>query len=204
MKTRNKALLLALCVVALVAASVFGTLAYLTDTEEVKNTFTVGNVAITMDEALVDGNGKEITGDGAKRVATNTYKLLPGHDYDKDPTIHVAATSEDCWLFVKVVDEIAAIQDTTTVAAQMTANGWTKIESTDVYGRATTNKAGDNVKVFESFKIKGEVENNTLATYAGKTIVVTAYAIQADGFDSAAAAWTAAGTQAAKDNTATE
>ena len=41
MKTRSKALLLTLCAVLLVAASVLGTMAYLTSTDEVTNTFTV-------------------------------------------------------------------------------------------------------------------------------------------------------------------
>lgn len=42
MKTRNKALLLTFGAVLLVAASVLGTLAYLTSTDKVVNTFTVG------------------------------------------------------------------------------------------------------------------------------------------------------------------
>ena len=51
MKTKSKALLLTLCAVLLVAASVMGTMAYLTSTDKVENTFTVGNVKITLDEA---------------------------------------------------------------------------------------------------------------------------------------------------------
>ena len=46
MKKTKKALLLSLCAVMLVTASVLGTMAYLTSTDEVVNTFTVGNVAI--------------------------------------------------------------------------------------------------------------------------------------------------------------
>ena len=94
MKTKSKALLLALCAVLLVAASVLGTMAYLTSQAEVTNTFTVGSVSITLDEAPVDENGEATTG---TRVTENSYKLMPGHKYDKDPTIHVAANSEDCW-----------------------------------------------------------------------------------------------------------
>lgn len=56
-KTKTKALLMSLCAVLLVAASVLGTMAYLTDSKDVKNTFTVGNVAIKLDEAKVDENG---------------------------------------------------------------------------------------------------------------------------------------------------
>ena len=190
MKTKSKALLLALCAVLLVAASVLGTMAYLTSQAEVTNTFTVGSVSITLDEAPVDANGKETTG---ARVTTNSYKLMPGHEYDKDPTIHVAANSEDCWLFVQITDEIAAIQDADTIATQMAAKGWTLVDAdANVYAHNAIAKAGNNVVVFESFKIKGDVENDALAAYANKTIKVIAYAVQADGFDTAAAAWTAA------------
>lgn len=190
MKTKSKALLLALCAVLLVAASVLGTMAYLTSQAEVTNTFTVGSVSITLDEAPVDANGEATTGD---RVTANSYKLMPGHEYDKDPTIHVAADSEDCWLFVQITDEIAAIQDADTIATQMAANGWTLVDAdANVYAHNAIAKAGNNVVVFESFKIKGDVKNDALAAYANKTIKVIAYAVQADGFDTAAAAWTAA------------
>lgn len=102
MKTRTKALLLTLCAVLLVTASVMGTMAYLTSTAEVTNTFTVGKVAITLDEAKVGADGKALTGDSAVRVQANSYKLMPGHTYDKDPTIHVASDSEDCYIWATV------------------------------------------------------------------------------------------------------
>ena len=100
MKRTYKALLLVLCAVLLVAASVMGTLAYLTSTTEVaKNTFTYGNVKITLDETDVDLYGKK---DGDTRVLKNTYKLIPGHTYIKDPVVHVEAKSEQCYVRVLV------------------------------------------------------------------------------------------------------
>lgn len=187
----KKAIVLVLCAVLLCGVSVFSTLAYLTSTDKVENTFTVGNVKITLDEAKVKADG---TADGNERVKANSYKLIPGKTYTKDPTVHVDANSEDCWLFVKVEDGLAAIEDATTVADQLTAKGWTAVEgTTNIYARATANKAGDDVVVFENFKIKGDVDSKALATYANKTIVVTAYAVQAEGFATAEAAWTAAG-----------
>lgn len=189
MKTRTKALLLALSAVMLVVSTVFATLAFLTSTTDVvTNTFTVGNVTITLDEAKVDLYGEEVTPE--TRVTENTYKLIPGHDYSKDPTIHVATGSEDCWLFVKVVDAIADIQDATTVEDQMTTNGWTEIEE-NVWAYKETVSAGEDVVVFESFTIKGDA---AVADYNGKTITVVGYAVQADGFDTAAKAWAAAPT----------
>ena len=92
MKTSMKALTLVLCAVLLVCASVMGTLAYLKSTTDVvKNTFTVGKVAIKLDEADVDEYGKKIA--DADRVTANEYKLLPGHTYNKDPMVTVLANS---------------------------------------------------------------------------------------------------------------
>lgn len=191
MKTARKALMLILCAALLVSATVMGTLAYLTSTTEVvKNTFTVGKVAITLDETDVDLYGVK---DGETRVTKNDYKLIPGHTYVKDPIVHVAAGSEKCWLFVKVTDDITAIQDATKVADQMNAKGWTAVTGTNgVYAYANIVDASTiarDVAVFDNFKVLGTAD---VAAYANKTITVQAYAVQADGFDTAAAAWAAA------------
>ena len=202
MKTKNKALLLALCAVSLVTASVLGTMAYLTDNKKVTNTFTVGSVAITMDETDVNLAGQK---DGDVRVQQNTYKLLPGHVYTKDPQIHVDPTSEDCYLFVKVENGIAAIESKDadkSVAAQMVANGWTEVEGqTNVYVKMNGNalqivKGGETVNVFETLTIDGAtVDKTKLEQYKNATITVTAYAVQKDGFEgkSAADIWKDAG-----------
>lgn len=109
-KTKTKALLMSLCAVLLVAASVLGTMAYLTDSKDVKNTFTVGNVSIKLDEAKVNADGKAIDKEGnvvtdlakAERVAENSYKLLPGHKYTKDPTVTVNTPSVESYVRMKV------------------------------------------------------------------------------------------------------
>ena len=187
MKNTKKALLMTLCAVMLVAASVMGTMAYLTSTTDVvKNTFTVGNVVITLDEAKVNTDGSVV--EGAARVTENEYHLLPGHTYTKDPIVHVDAKSEECYLFVKVTNEIAAIEAATTVADQMKANGWTAVQGQDgVYAYNTTVKGGANVPVFGTVKVLETVDNTTLAAYADKTITVVACAVQADGLTQAQA-----------------
>lgn len=197
-KTKTKALLMSLCAVLLVAASVLGTMAYLTDSKDVKNTFTVGNVTITMDETDVDDSTPN-----KERDQANSYKLMPGHTYTKDPIIHVDANSEDCYLFVKVDNQIAAIEanGNTTVAAQMATKGWKAVEGKDgiyVYVGTTAApvavKASNNVTVFEQLVIAGTVNGDTLKTYENKTITVTAYAVQKDGFEGKTAdqIWSAA------------
>lgn len=106
MKTRSKALLLTLCAVLLVTASVLGTMAFLTSTDEVKNTFTVGSVNIALDEAKVTTDGMPV--EGAARVKANEYHLLPGHTYTKDPTVTVKDGSESAYVRLKVTFNNAA------------------------------------------------------------------------------------------------
>lgn len=121
MKARK--ILVSLAALALVAAiSIGGTLAYLTSTDKVENTFTVGNVSITLDEAKVNADGAKLyvpagetetddfqnyttTAEGntpAKRVKANDYHLLPGHTYVKDPTVTVRAGSEPSYVKMTV------------------------------------------------------------------------------------------------------
>lgn len=95
MKTKSKALLLTLCAVLLVAASVLGTMAYLTSTDTVTNTFTVGKVEIKLDET-------DVTNPTGPRVQANSYKLMPGTTYTKDPTVTVLKGSEESYVRMKV------------------------------------------------------------------------------------------------------
>ncbi len=194
MRTKTKALVTALCAVLLVVASVLGTMAYLTSQDTVKNTFTVGNVKITLDEKDVDKD--QNTADtvtlptGEVRDKANKYHLIPGNTYVKDPTVHVDANSESCWLFVKLQNGLNPIVDNTTIEAQMVANGWTVLDAANnIYAYKDIVAAGANKVVFESFKLKGDAE---VARYANADITVTAYAVQADNFATAQAAWAAA------------
>lgn len=220
MKTAKKAMLMTLCAIILVVATVFGTMAYLTSTDEVNNTFTVGNVKITLDEAKVDTNGSPV--EGAARVKENSYKLMPGHTYTKDPTIHVDAASEDCFIRAKVtltnadewikiatkyadnkVENIIKGTDdniwwVSQPAVDETANTVTytfvyKNEShTDELGkRIWTSTDSRDLVLFNKIEIPGGLTNDELAAVGSSKITVVAEAIQADGFDDADAAWKA-------------
>ena len=193
----KKTLTVLLALVLVIAMSVAGTMAYLTSNDEVVNTFTVGKVAITLDEADVDNSTADKDRDKA-----NAYNLIPGHVYTKDPTVHVDPVSEDSWVFVKVVNGIANYEakasDTdpkyTPIAAQIVANGWTALgeEYSGVYYKEYTKSTeGADLVVFENFKIDGTA--NTVAGWSdikagSNDIKVTAYAIQKDGF-TAVEAW---------------
>lgn len=191
MKKKTKALMLVLCAVLLVTASVLGTMAYLTSTDKVVNTFTVGKVAITLDEAKVDPDGTAVT--PAERVKGNAYHLLPGHTYTKDPTVHVQANSEDSFIFVKVENGIANYEAGTTIAAQIAENGWTALNGVEnVYYKTYTKSAEiTDLPVFGNFTIADHADAaDSWNNFSAETkVTVTAYAVQQDGFASAAAAW---------------
>ena len=209
MKTKSKALLLTLCAVLLVAASVMGTMAYLTSTDKVENTFTVGNVAIKLDEAKVKTDGTPVT--PADRVKANSYKLLPGHTYNKDPMVTVLKGSESSYIKMTVTFTKAAELDAifTPNGADMTSifNGY---DSSNWTYKGNTKNAADNTRtyefwykeavaapdgnvaldaLFDSITVPGSITNEQLKTIEGMTITVNAYAIQADGFTDAADAW---------------
>lgn len=207
MKTKTKVLLIALCAVLLVAASVLSTLAYLTATDTVTNTFTVGKVSIKLDEAKANTDGTLVA--NADRVKANTYKLLPGHTYNKDPMVTVLAGSESSYIKLNVVvtksAELDAIgvdllttfkgYDSTnwiykgntedTTASTRTYEFWYK-EAVEAYDADVALDA-----LFDQIVVPGTITNAQLETIEGMTITVTAHAIQADGFADAAAAWAA-------------
>lgn len=200
----KKTLTVLLALVLVIAMSVAGTMAYLTSTATVTNTFTVGKVAITLDELDTDNDTN--TSDNVKvgntvRDKANAYKLIPGVTYTKDPTVHVTAGSEDCYLFVKVVNGIKDYEAAgdTTIAAQMAANGWKVVDATKgtyVYADNTADKtvvtAGSDKTVFANFTIADNAQLPANGT--GLDVVVTAYAVQAEGFaeKTPAQIWTAA------------
>ena len=199
MKTKRKALLLTFCAVLLVVASVLGTIAYLTANDTVTNTFTVGQVAIKLDEAKVNPDGSPV--EGVARVKENSYKLLPGHEYTKDPTVHVNAVSENSWIFVKVENGIAAYEVNTTkdykqIADQITENGWTALDGVaNVYYKSyAQNATGADLVVFKNFKVSdtaNTVNGWTNITEKSTKVIVNAYAIQAEVFTDADVAWKA-------------
>lgn len=125
-KRTRKVLLMLCCALALVGISVGATLAYLTDTKSVTNTFTVGDIAIDLFESETDEMGvPKITGPNGQLVVrndengkhydaegnlyeiydltfhttdSNHYRFLPGHSYTKDPKVTIKEGSEKCYV----------------------------------------------------------------------------------------------------------
>lgn len=206
MKKKTTVVIMVLCAMALIATTAMSTIAYLTASQGVVNTFVVGNIGLTLDELDIDSDtnesdnvrydddGDPVTSD-IIRDRANQYKLVPDTPLTKDPTLHVTADSEPCYLFVKVENGLAGIeaQDGNTIADQMAANDWVALDAAaypGVYYLTTTNDEGETVAktnnagtdpvVFETVMIAADAD---VSTYGDAEINVTAYAIQAAGFE---------------------
>ena len=215
MKTARKVLVLALCAVLLVSATIMGTMAYLTSTDNVVNTFTVGNVKITLDETDVDVMGVK---DSDTRVKANDYKLLPGHEYIKDPVVHVQPKSEESYvrLLVTITNYTNAVQvldktddDVILLENYVDKNAdWTYVpagykqdaqSNTATYefrykgtvANPSTTDVFDLPALFTKITMPDTLVNTDIAKLDGTQITVVAQAIQADGFGTADLAWTA-------------
>lgn len=216
MKNRKlRKILLTICsAMLLVCLSVGATVAYLTDTKTITNTFTVGKVKITLDEAAIkQENGNWVEDSTKARVKGNEYHLLPGMSYAKDPTVTVKADSEEAYVRVLVTvnkrqeldklfmdhnydikNIVTGISDDWTVAMVSTDENNNRIYELR-YKSTVAPSDKDTVldDIFEGIKMPGDIVNAELATISGLTIEVVAHAIQADGFDTADAAWAAFG-----------
>lgn len=210
---KKKLLIMSVAMVLVCAFAVGMTIAYLTSTDSVVNTFTVGNVQIQLDEAGVDEYGVP-QGSPAPRVSRNTYKLIPGHTYTKDPTVTVLSGSESSYIKMTVTfsksRELDAIFAPTGADLTSIFKGY---DSTNWICKGNTEDASANTRtyefwykeavaaptadvaldaLFDSITVPGNINNDQLKTIAGMTITVNAYAIQADGFEgNAEAAWAA-------------
>ena len=121
-----------MAVVMLFGAAVGGTIAWLTaDSNEVNNTFTVGDINITLDET-------DIENPTGPRNTENEYKMVPGKKYMKDPIVHVEAGSEPCYVFVRLTEKNNAYGNDKVI--QYTINSdWTLV---------TTEANGDKIYVY--------------------------------------------------------
>lgn len=194
----KKILLAAVAVVLIVVISVSATFAYLTSQDVAQNTFTVGNIEITLDEARVDEYGNEVA--DADRVKTNNYKLLPGHTYTKDPTVTVVAGSEVAYVRVLVtVSDIDALKAALGVSSftledisdDVNTVNW-EYKGTTADGvleyryKSTVDARGGDIELeplFETITIPGDVDKESLAELEDLQIDIVAQAIQAETFN---------------------
>lgn len=177
--SRTFIMLLALVLVIGVAAG--GTVAWLvSSTDPVVNTFTYGDINITLEET---------TG--------TSYKIIPGVDIGKDPKVTVKKDSEACWLFVEVKEEGTFVANKVTYSID---DGWTQGDGTNIpanvyYRSVDAVKADTDFAVLKDNKIyvseelsKSDIQSIT----AQPKLTFTAYAVQKDGIVDADTAWTKA------------
>lgn len=165
-------IILALTVTMVTAAG--GTLAFLYGTQNVKNTFTYGDIQIDLEETD--------TGlDPDQNPDTNQYPMLPGQPIHKDPKVTVYAGGLDCWLFVELTES----WNFADYLSYTVADGWEPLEgvpgvfcrAVDAMGESQTFPVikDDLIYMKESVTL-GQLATLTDADYP--TLTIKAYAIQ--------------------------
>ena len=181
MKKSKKWLATAAAATLLVGTLLAGTLAYFQDTEHKVNTFTTGKVDIELIEPDFD------------KLEDEDKILVPGREIKKDPTVVVKANSEDSY-----------VRATVTIPANLLPlleepldlnTGWSFDNGYYYYAGKVAKSNTDTAlpAIFNHIQVKTSVINDQMAalTAADLDITVHAFAIQAEGFTDAAAAWAA-------------
>ena len=204
---RKKTWLIVACTVMVLAVSVVGTIAYLTDTTgPVVNTFTMGNLLddplnFVLKEHQATDTDKDgvYTLDDTKEVNTNTYTVLPGVDLPKDPFVKTNETLKlDAYVFVEVVDGTG-----TALHFTVDSEKWTELSGkTGPKGGGKVYVMKDNGGIAEAGASLGPitiltdneitVDNAAITDAAaqfGGTVTFYGYMIQAGGFTDYNAAW---------------
>lgn len=183
-----------MALVLAIGCAVGGTLAWLiSQTDPVVNTFTYGDINIDLYEHEYNASENKLGKSKVPKV--DNYKIIPGVNLPKDPTVEVKANSETCWLFVKVEEQGTFVADKVTYGI---ADGWTKGNGMEipenVYYREV--EAVVNTREFPVLKdntvtVRDTLTKDEVDRLKGKktTLTFTAYAVQKDGIDTAAAAW---------------
>ena len=215
--TKKRFVAILLCVTLVALAAIGATFAYLTSTATVNNTFTMGNVKITLDETNVN----DPEGD---RVTSNTYNVYPGAVVTKDPIVHntgkngayvrAVVTIEDGmnWLGLYNENVWTAPQEAAFNAMinNTLGDGWELVDiaydmsgpnhpTSDFVATLKYTKvleAGkDTTAMFSQIAFPTKLTGNDVTTRIDQNgefgINVVAQAIQADGFDTWEAAFAA-------------
>lgn len=216
--TKKRFVAILLCVTLVALAAIGATFAYLTSTASVNNTFTMGNVKITLDESKVDESGKAV--EGADRVTSNTYTVYPGAVVTKDPIVHnVGKNAAYIRATVNVSDWMNLVaayypeyeyhfgQEGYKSALELLVGelgeGWSVVDvvagDTFTLGAidakfvlkydGTLAAGADTTAMFQTVTIPAGIDNANTDTFKG--VKVVAQAIQADGFDTWEAAFAA-------------
>ena len=190
MKKKITAIALVVCLVAV--AIVGGSLAYFTDTDEETNTFPAGNVDITLRE---------------DKWVEEKAVLVPTREIAKNPTITVEEDSQRAYTFLKVklsddfakllADYAAAknINLTTVDGQKALISAWFSSEvkpkimelnladNSVILGVLSPKDPGVSVTYFDKVTVPADVDGKMIKENGKYEIYLTAYAIQAEGFE---------------------
>lgn len=211
--TKKRFVAILLCVTLVALAAIGATFAYLTDTKTVDNTFTMGNVAIKLDETNVN----DPTGD---RVTSNEYNVYPGAVVTKDPIVHNtgknaayirATVNVSNWMNLvgayypdfKENFPSDGYKAALNLLVGELGEGWSVVgvEAGDTFTIGQFDAkfilkydgklaAGENTTaMFQTVTIPAGIDNVNADSFSG--VKVVAQAIQADGFDTWEAAFAA-------------
>ena len=209
--TKKRFVAILLCVTLVALAAIGATFAYLTDSKTVNNTFTMGNVAIKLDETDI----KNPTGD---RVTSNEYNVYPGAVVKKDPIVHntgknaayIRATinvenwMNNCAAYYPefgIAYPSAGYEQSLLLLVDALGEGWSivGVETGKPFELGnfsakfilkydgTLASGADTTAMFNNVKVPAGIKNGN----DFGAITVVAQAIQADGFDTWEAAFAA-------------
>lgn len=180
MKNTKKLIVAIAALSILLCCAVGGTLAYLRDVSKtVTNTFTYGDINITLDES-----------------ENLNLKMIPGGTIAKDPIVTVKANSEECYLFVKI-DATEKLSD---YLSYELADGWIELSSgSGVYYRIVASATTDatfpilkNNQVTVKTTVTKEMMEAVKANAKLVELSFTAYAVQKENVADVTTAWSIA------------
>ena len=211
--TKKRFVAILLCVTLVALAAIGATFAYLTSTATVNNTFTMGNVKITLDETNVN----DPTG---ARVTSNEYNVYPGAVVTKDPIVHNtgknaayirATVNVSNWMNLcaayypdfKYTFGQEGYKAALNLLVGELGEGWSVVgvEAGDTFtigqfdakfilkydGKLAS--GADTTAMFQTVTIPAGIDNANTESFSG--VKVVAQAMQADGFDTWEAAFAA-------------
>lgn len=211
--TKKRFVAILLCVTLVALAAIGATFAYLTDTKSVNNTFTMGNVKITLDET-------DIKNPNGARVTSNEYNVYPGAVVTKDPIVHNtgknaayirATVNVSNWMNLvgayypdfKYTFGQEGYKAALNLLVGELGEGWSVVgvEAGDTFTigqfdakfilkyEGALAAGADTTAMFQTVTIPAGIDNANTDSFSGVTVV--AQAIQADGFDTWEAAFAA-------------
>lgn len=179
-----RAVVALLVLVLLFGCAAGGTLAWLmTRSSTVTNTFVAGNIGTL---TLTETKGNE-------------YIVTPGVNITKDPEVTFSGNNIAAYVFLQVDAAGWTVTENGTgftyaIGANQemcwTLSGWTKVADGVYCKEVAANAATQTWKVIDgdTITVSSEITKDNIDNYA-KGLTFTAYAIQKEGFVSAAEAW---------------